>query len=146
MHVVLHLVFLCLYAGLAAGLAVFGPQWLPWIDQTTGYIFGALALLGGGLLHEIYARTVRETDHGQQMLSLGYDIDDQREEIENLRHEVNTLREALDSAVKYLAFDLGPRAIRVNAVSAGPIRSLAGRGAGVDEMRSEEHTSELQSH
>ena len=41
---------------------------------------------------------------------------------------------ALDSAVKYLAFDLGPRAIRVNAVSAGPIRSLAGRGAGVDEM------------
>jgi enoyl-[acyl-carrier protein] reductase I len=41
---------------------------------------------------------------------------------------------ALDSAVKYLAFDLGPRGIRVNAVSAGPVRTLAGRGAGVDEM------------
>jgi len=41
---------------------------------------------------------------------------------------------ALDSAVKYLAFDLGARGIRVNAVSAGPIRTLAGRGAGVDDM------------
>lgn len=41
---------------------------------------------------------------------------------------------ALDSIVKYLAFDLGPRKIRVNAVSAGPLRTLAGRGAGVDDM------------
>jgi enoyl-[acyl-carrier protein] reductase I len=41
---------------------------------------------------------------------------------------------ALDSIVKYLAFDLGPRQIRVNAVSAGPMRTLAGRGAGVDDM------------
>jgi enoyl-[acyl-carrier protein] reductase I len=41
---------------------------------------------------------------------------------------------ALDSCVKYLAFDLGPRGIRVNAVSAGPVRTLAGRGAGVDDM------------
>ncbi len=41
---------------------------------------------------------------------------------------------ALDAAVKYLAYDLGPRGIRVNAISAGPLRTLAGRGAGVDEM------------
>ncbi len=41
---------------------------------------------------------------------------------------------ALDSIVKYLAFDLGPRGVRVNAVSAGPIRTLAGRAAGVEEM------------
>ena len=41
---------------------------------------------------------------------------------------------ALDSIVKYLAFDLGPRGIRVNALSAGPLRTLAGRAAGVDEM------------
>jgi len=41
---------------------------------------------------------------------------------------------ALDSAVKYLAYDLGPRGVRVNAVSAGPLRTLAGRGAGVDDM------------
>lgn len=41
---------------------------------------------------------------------------------------------ALDSTVKYLAFDLGTRGIRVNAVSAGPVRTLAGRAAGVDDM------------
>jgi enoyl-[acyl-carrier protein] reductase I len=41
---------------------------------------------------------------------------------------------ALDSTVKYLAYDLGPRGIRVNALSAGPIRTLAGKGAGVDDM------------
>ena len=41
---------------------------------------------------------------------------------------------ALDSTVKYLAYDLGPAGIRVNAVSAGPVRTLSGRAAGVDEM------------
>ena len=40
----------------------------------------------------------------------------------------------LDSIVKYLAYELGPRGIRVNAVSAGPMRTLAGRAAGVDDM------------
>ncbi|MBX3415871.1 MAG: enoyl-ACP reductase [Pirellulales bacterium] len=43
---------------------------------------------------------------------------------------------ALDSVVKYLAYDLGPRGIRVNAISAGPIRTLAGSAAGVDDMLS----------
>ena len=32
--------------------------------------------------------------------------------------------------VKYLANDLGPEAIRVNAISAGPIQTLAARGIG----------------
>ncbi|QDU94427.1 enoyl-ACP reductase FabI [Lignipirellula cremea] len=41
---------------------------------------------------------------------------------------------ALDAAVKYLAFDLGPKGVRVNAVSAGPLKTLAGVGAGVSEM------------
>ncbi|MGC3966127.1 MAG: enoyl-ACP reductase [Pirellulales bacterium] len=42
---------------------------------------------------------------------------------------------ALDSIVKYLAYDLGPRGIRMNAVSAGPVRTLAGSAAGVDDMQ-----------
>ena len=41
---------------------------------------------------------------------------------------------ALDSVVKYLAYDLGPRGIRVNALSPGPLQTISGRGAGVDEM------------
>ena len=35
---------------------------------------------------------------------------------------------ALESAVRYLAADLGPRNIRVNAISAGPIKTLAAAG------------------
>jgi enoyl-[acyl-carrier protein] reductase I len=34
---------------------------------------------------------------------------------------------ALDSSVQYLAWDLGAKNIRVNAVSAGPVRTLAAR-------------------
>jgi enoyl-[acyl-carrier protein] reductase I len=37
---------------------------------------------------------------------------------------------ALESTVKYLASDLGPEAIRVNAISAGPIKTLAASGIG----------------
>ncbi len=33
---------------------------------------------------------------------------------------------ALEASVRYLAADLGPQAIRVNAISAGPLRTLAG--------------------
>jgi len=35
---------------------------------------------------------------------------------------------ALEAIVRYLAADLGPRGIRVNAISAGPIRTLAASG------------------
>jgi enoyl-[acyl-carrier protein] reductase I len=37
---------------------------------------------------------------------------------------------ALEASTRYLASDLGPRGIRVNAVSAGPINTLAARGVG----------------
>ncbi len=37
---------------------------------------------------------------------------------------------ALETSVKYLAVDLGPEKIRVNAISAGPIQTLAARGIG----------------
>jgi enoyl-[acyl-carrier protein] reductase I len=35
---------------------------------------------------------------------------------------------ALEASVRYLAHDLGPRGIRVNAISAGPIRTLSSSG------------------
>jgi enoyl-[acyl-carrier protein] reductase I len=37
---------------------------------------------------------------------------------------------ALEASVRYLANDLGPRGIRVNAISAGPIRTLASSAVG----------------
>jgi enoyl-[acyl-carrier protein] reductase I len=45
---------------------------------------------------------------------------------------------ALEASVRYLAADLGPRGIRVNAISAGPIRTLAASGvAGFRRLYSE---------
>ena len=40
---------------------------------------------------------------------------------------------ALESSVRYLAADYGPQDIRVNAISAGPVRTLA--GAGISDAR-----------
>ncbi|HLA01717.1 MAG TPA: enoyl-ACP reductase FabI [Aestuariivirga sp.] len=37
---------------------------------------------------------------------------------------------ALEASVRYLAADYGPQGIRVNAISAGPMRTLAGAGIG----------------
>lgn len=37
---------------------------------------------------------------------------------------------ALDASVRYLAYDLGPKKIRVNAVSAGPVKTLAASAVG----------------
>ncbi len=45
---------------------------------------------------------------------------------------------ALEASVRYLAYDLGPQGIRVNAISAGPIRTLAAAGvAGFKTMYKE---------
>jgi enoyl-[acyl-carrier protein] reductase I len=43
---------------------------------------------------------------------------------------------SLEATVRYLAFDLGKQNVRVNAISAGPIKTLAARGAlsGIGEM------------
>jgi enoyl-[acyl-carrier protein] reductase I len=42
---------------------------------------------------------------------------------------------ALEASMRYLAYDLGPEGIRVNALSAGPLKTLAGSAAGVGEMQ-----------
>jgi enoyl-[acyl-carrier protein] reductase I len=34
---------------------------------------------------------------------------------------------ALEASVRYLAYDLGPQGVRVNAISAGPVRTIAAR-------------------
>ena len=42
---------------------------------------------------------------------------------------------ALEASVRYLAYDLGPKGVRVNAISAGPIKTLAARAvAGLGDM------------
>jgi enoyl-[acyl-carrier protein] reductase I len=42
---------------------------------------------------------------------------------------------ALEASTRYLAYDLGPKGIRVNCISAGPVNTLAARGiSGFTEM------------
>jgi len=43
---------------------------------------------------------------------------------------MGVVKAALETSVQYLAVDLGPRNIRVNAISAGPVRTLAASGIG----------------
>lgn len=45
---------------------------------------------------------------------------------------------ALDASVRYLAGDLGPEGIRVNAISSGPVRTLAAKG--IRDFNSSLHT------
>jgi len=58
---------------------------------------------------------VTMTFHGADKVYQGYNV-------------MGVAKAALESSVRYLAADLGPRKIRVNAISAGPIQTLAARG------------------
>ncbi|MGQ0695770.1 MAG: enoyl-ACP reductase FabI [Nitrospiraceae bacterium] len=50
-------------------------------------------------------------------------------------HVMGVAKAALECIVRYLAYDLGPKNIRVNAISAGPIKTLASRGvSGISKM------------
>jgi enoyl-[acyl-carrier protein] reductase I len=53
---------------------------------------------------------------------------------------------ALEACVRYLAYDLGKSRIRVNAISAGPIKTLAARGIGSlgEMMKTQAEKSPLQ--
>src|SRR4051812_47566190 len=58
---------------------------------------------------------VTMTFHGAEKVYQGYNV-------------MGVAKAALESSVRYLASDLGPKNIRVNAISAGPIQTLAARG------------------
>ena len=52
---------------------------------------------------------------------------------ERVMHHYNVMgvaKAALEASVRYLAVDLGAKAIRVNAISAGPVKTLAASGIG----------------
>jgi len=69
--------------------------------------FQPLMRRGGALLTLTY--------YGAEKVAPGYNV-------------MGVAKAALESSVRYLAFDLGPQGVRVNAISAGPIRTLAAAG------------------
>ncbi|WP_026370946.1 enoyl-ACP reductase FabI [Kallotenue papyrolyticum] len=68
------------------------------------------------------AAIITMTYHGSQQVYPNYNVQ-------------GVAKAALEASVRYLAADLGPRGIRVNAISAGPIRTLAASAvAGIRDM------------
>jgi enoyl-[acyl-carrier protein] reductase I len=61
------------------------------------------------------ASVIAMTYYGAEKVALGYNI-------------MGVAKASLEASVKYLAGNLGPRGIRVNAISAGPVNTLAARG------------------
>jgi enoyl-[acyl-carrier protein] reductase I len=68
--------------------------------------------------------------NGGSMVTLTYNGGDRAMPNYNV---MGPAKAALESSVRYLAVDFGPQKIRVNAISAGPIRTLA--GAGINDAR-----------
>jgi len=58
---------------------------------------------------------VSMTYYGAEKVVAGYNV-------------MGVAKAALEASTRYLAYDLGPQNIRVNAISAGPIQTLAARG------------------
>lgn len=75
----------------------------------TAVVKAAQALLNPG------ASVLTLTYHGSQQVMQNYNV-------------MGVAKAALEASVRYLAADLGPRNIRVNAISAGPVRTLAASG------------------
>jgi enoyl-[acyl-carrier protein] reductase I len=63
--------------------------------------------------------------HGGSMLTLTYYGSQKAVPNYNV---MGVAKAALEASVRYLAVDLGPRGIRVNAISAGPVRTLSAAG------------------
>jgi enoyl-[acyl-carrier protein] reductase I len=70
----------------------------------------ARLMTGGGAM-------VTLTYHGAQQVMPNYNV-------------MGVAKAALEASVRYLANDLGPDGVRVNAISAGPMRTLAGSAVG----------------
>jgi enoyl-[acyl-carrier protein] reductase I len=89
--------------------------------EVSAYSLTQLARAAAPLMTE-GGSIVTMTFHGAEKVYQGYNV-------------MGVAKAALEASVRYLAADLGPRNIRVNAISAGPIQTLAARGvAGLSDM------------
>ena len=75
----------------------------------------------------IAARAEKLMTDGGSMITLSYYG---AEKVIPHYNVMGVAKAALEASVKYLARDLGPKAIRVNSISAGPIKTLAASGIG----------------
>lgn len=99
--------------------------------DTTRENFSKTMIISCFSFTEIAKRTAALMTNGGSMVTLTYGGSTRVMPNYNV---MGVAKAALEASVRYLASDFGPRNIRVNAISAGPIRTLA--GAGVADARS----------
>lgn len=103
-------------------------------DELTGrYVDTSAANFTNTMLISVYSftalakRAEKLMTDGGSMLTLTYYG---AEKVMPNYNVMGVAKAALEASVKYLAVDLGPKNIRVNAISAGPIKTLAASGIG----------------
>ncbi|PWL19143.1 enoyl-[acyl-carrier-protein] reductase FabI [Falsochrobactrum shanghaiense] len=103
-------------------------------DELTGrYIDTTAANFSNTMLISVYSLTAvarraeKLMSDGGSILTLTYYG---AEKVMPNYNVMGIAKAALEASVKYLAVDLGPQNIRVNAISAGPIKTLASSGIG----------------
>jgi enoyl-[acyl-carrier protein] reductase I len=89
--------------------------------DVSAYSFVALAQRAAPLMEAKGGSMVTLTYMGSEKVIPNYNV-------------MGVAKAALEASVRYLAHDLGPKGIRVNAISAGPIRTLA--AAGISDFKS----------
>ncbi len=88
--------------------------------EISAYSFVALAHYGRDMLRQRQGALLTLTYLGGERAVPNYNV-------------MGAAKASLESSTRYMAADLGPEGIRVNAVSAGPIRTLA--AAGIDNFK-----------
>jgi len=101
-----------------------------YIDATTRENFSRTMVISAFSFTEVAQRAVKLMGPGGSLLTLTYGGATRVMPNYNV---MGLAKAALEASVRYLASDLGPQGIRVNSISAGPIRTLA--GAGIAEAR-----------
>jgi enoyl-[acyl-carrier protein] reductase I len=96
-----------------------------YIDSTTRENFSRTMVISCFSFTEVAQRAAKLMRRGGTLLTLTYGGATRVMPNYNV---MGLAKAALEASVRYLACDLGPLGIRVNAISAGPIRTLAGAG------------------
>jgi len=98
-----------------------------YIDVTTRENFSRTMVISAFSFTEMVQRAEKLMPEGGSILTLTYGASQQVVPNYNV---MGVAKAALEAMVRALAADCGPNGIRINAISAGPVRTLAGNGIG----------------
>lgn len=96
-----------------------------YVDNTTRENFTRTMVISAFSFTEVAQRAIKRMSPGGSLLTLTYAGSTRVMPNYNV---MGLAKAALEASVRYLANDLGPDGIRVNALSPGPVRTLAGAG------------------